>query len=129
MLARLVNAQKALHAQYSLKSTCAAHSSSYCYMMACKTFPNLVMHWMLSLAKMSPTAFVLSMSITTYPHFCQTKHLDAWFGKNEPHHSPPFFKTQTRKTQPIWLRLLSLGSSLLLFYMFSTKPCIFRFNV
>src|SRR6266545_270354 len=86
-------------------------------------------HWMLGLAKMSPTAFVLSMSITTYPHFCQTKHLDAWFGKNEPHHSPPFFKTQTRKTQPIWLRLLSLGSSLLLFYMFSTKPCIFRFNV
>src|SRR6266545_421704 len=42
-LARSANTQKALHAQCNLKSTCAAHSRSYCYMMAHKTFPNLVM--------------------------------------------------------------------------------------
>ena len=61
-------------------------------------------HWMLGLAKMSLTAFALSMPITTYPRFCQTEHPSGRFGKNGPHHSPPFFQTQTRKTRPNWSR-------------------------
>src|SRR6266508_2447170 len=107
---------------------------------------------------MSPHCPQFVMANHHLPHFLPNQALNAQFGTNEPyrlrfvnvyHHLPPFlpnqalgcsvwqkqappltplFQTHTRKMRPIWSCLLSLGSSLLLFYMFSTKPCIFQFN-
>ena len=86
-------------------------------------------HWMLGLAKTSLTAFALSNCQCPSPPthvFAKPSIQVLGLAKTGPTTHPLFFKPRHERRNQIGCVLLSLGSSLLLFYTFtSSKPCIF----
>ena len=125
----------------SLRSLCVCYSSHSGWLASSPFLPNRAPGRSVWQKQAHHLCFV--MANHHLPPFLPNQALDAQFGKNGPyhlcfvnvhHHLPPFLPLTPVFPNPDMKDVTNLvmsfvsGFSLLLFYMFSTKPCIFQFN-